>query len=249
LAEATAHGCRVALLAGDAGIGKSRLLDVFLARARTFGAQTVIGYCVEAEARRPFGPFSDALHITPIESAGALAEPDGRYRALRSFAATVAELARQAPLVLAIDDLQWADEGTLELFEYLARMLREDRVLLLAAYRSDELHRLHPLRAVLATLARSRAVDSVNLHPLGAAETSELVRATLGLTSAAPKDLIAALGERCEGNPFYLEEMLKALAEAGTLARRDGSWQQDGRVADLGVPASVRDVVQARLAL
>jgi len=249
LGEATARGGRVVLIAGDAGIGKSRFLDVFLDRARASGAHTVIGYCVEAEARRPFGPFIDALRVSPIESDGALAEPDGRYRALRSFAAKVAEIAKQAPLVLAIDDLQWADEGTLELFEYLARTLRENRVLLAAAYRSDELDRLHPLRAVLASLARSRAVDSVNLRPLSVADTSELVGATLALASAAPKDLVAALVERCEGNPFYLEEMLKALVEAGTLVRREGSWQHDGRIADLIVPASVRDVVQARLAL
>jgi predicted ATPase len=249
LAEATAHGGRVALLAGDAGIGKSRLLQTFLSRVRASGGRTVIGHCVEAEARRPFGPFIDALRAAPIESDGALAEPDGRYRALRSFATIVGELAKQAPLVLAIDDLQWADEGTLELFEYLSRTLREKHVLLVGAYRSDELHRLHPLRAVLATLARTRTADSVILRPLSVADTSELVVATLGLTRAAPKDLVAALADRCEGNPFYLEEMLKALAEAGTLARRDGSWQHDGRIADLAVPASVRDVVQARLAL
>jgi DNA-binding CsgD family transcriptional regulator/tetratricopeptide (TPR) repeat protein len=254
LAEVVTGSGRVALVGGDAGIGKSRLLDAFLARARASGARTVVGYCAEAEARRPFGPFIDLLRGVrelprpmQTESDLALADPNVRYRALRSFASAVEDVASDEPLVVAVDDLQWADEATLELFAYLARSLRGRQVLLVGFYRTDELHRLHPLRDVLATLVRARLADSLILRPLTLAGTHEMVGATLGSSTSVPRELSTALQERCEGNPFFVEEVLKALAQAGDLVWRDGSWLYVGGVADMVIPASLRDIVQGRL--
>jgi predicted ATPase len=244
LAEATTTGGRVALVGGDAGIGKSRLVDAFLARARTSGARTLVGHCAEAEARRPFGPFIDSLRgvrdlprLVETQSDIAVADPETRYRALRSFAAVFGDIANQQLLVVAIDDLQWADEATMDLFAYLARALHERPVLLVGSYRTDELHRLHPLRGVLATLAQGRLADLVILRPLTLADTREMVQATLGLSASVPSELVTALRERCEGNPFFIEEVLKALAETGKLVWRDGTWHHIGRLADMVLPA------------
>jgi DNA-binding NarL/FixJ family response regulator len=255
LAEVATKTGRAALVGGDAGIGKSRLLDTFLGRARASGSQTLVGHCVEAETRRPFGPFIDSLRgvrdlprLVQTEADLAVADPDVRYRALRSFGVVFGDLARDEPLVLMIDDLQWADEATMELFAYLARILHERQVLLIGTYRTDELHRLHPLRGVLAALAQARLADVVILRPLTLAGTREMVEATLGLKAAAPRGLVAALHERCDGNPFFTEEVLRALAETGKLVWHDDTWQHVGRLADLVIPASVRDIVQARLA-
>ena len=256
LAEVVTKGGRAALVGGDSGIGKSRLLDAFLSRARASGARTLVGDCVQEEARRPFGPFIDLLRgvrdlprLTQTDSDLALADPDVRYRALRSFASAFGDIAAEEPLVVAIDDLQWADEATLDLFAYLARSLRGRQVLLLGFYRTDELHRLHPLRNVLATLTQARLTDSLILRPLSSADTREMVRATLGTSTSASRELSAALHERCEGNPFFVEEVLKALAETGDVVWRDGSWHYVGRMADLVIPGSVRDLVQRRLDL
>jgi tetratricopeptide (TPR) repeat protein len=256
LREVGARSGRVALIGGDAGIGKSRLLDAFFSRARALGVRTLVGHCAEAEDRRPFGPFIDLLRgardlprLVQTESELAGIDPDVRYRALRSFAGILIDLAKQEPLVVAIDDLQWADEATMDLFAYLARALREQQVLLVGSYRTDELHRLHPLRGVLAGLAQARLADSVILQPLTLADTREMIQATLGPPTPTPRELAAALHERCEGNPFFVEEVLKALAETGKLVWRQGSWQQVGRLADLVMPESVRDIVQQRLAL
>jgi DNA-binding CsgD family transcriptional regulator/tetratricopeptide (TPR) repeat protein len=256
LGEVVARSGRVALIGGDAGIGKSRLLDAFLSRARASGVRTLVGHCAEAEDRRPFGPFIDSLsgvrdlpRLVQTESELAGIDPDVRYRALRSFASILIDLAKQEPVVVAIDDLQWADEATMDLFAYLARALHERQVLLVGAYRTDELHRLHPLRGVLAALAQARLADSVILQPLTLADTREMIQATLGLPTPAPRELAAALHERCEGNPFFVEEVLKALAETGNLVWRQGSWQHVGRLADLVMPESIRDIVQQRLAL
>jgi len=256
LVEVVTKGGRVALVGGDAGIGKSRLLDAFLSRARASGARTLAGHCSEAEDRRPFGPFIDLLRgvrdlprLMQTESDLAVADPDVRYRALRSFASVFGDLAKQDPLVVVIDDLQWADEASMDLFAYLGRSLRQRQVLLVGSYRTDELHRLHPLRGVLATLAQMRLADSVILRPLTLADTREMVRATLDLSTSAPRELIDVLHERCEGNPFFVEEVLKALAETGDLMWRDEGWQYIGRAADLVIPASVRDIVQERIDL
>jgi DNA-binding CsgD family transcriptional regulator len=255
LAEVVSKTGRVALLGGDAGVGKSRLLDAFIARARASGALALVGRCAEAEARRPFGPFIDSLHgvrdvprLAQTEGDLAVADPDVRYRALRSFANVFGDLAKEEPLVIAIDDLQWADEATMDLFAYLARALHQRRVLLVATYRTDELHRLHPLRGVLAALTQARLADPLVLHPLTSAGTREMVEATLGLRASAPRDLVAALHERCDGNPFFTEEVLRALAETGKLVWQGDAWQHVGRLADLVIPASLRDIVQARVA-
>ena len=96
---------------------------------------------------------------------------------------------------------------------------------------------------------RARLADSLILRPLTLAGTREMVGATLGPSTSVQRELSAALQERCEGNPFFVEEVLKALAEAGDLVWRDGSWQYVGRVAELVIPASVRDIVQGRLDL
>src|SRR5438128_11617958 len=186
-AEALRGAGRTVLIAGDAGIGKSRLLAAFLAHARPRGARILHGQCNKAEARRPFGPFVDSLHgVTdvprgPESQANAFTDPDMRYRSLRFFATTFADLTRRAPIVVAIDDLHWADEGTLELFTYLAKALQERTALLVGTYRMDELHRLHALRASLTALTRGRLPDTVTLGKLHVDETSEMIRATLAL--------------------------------------------------------------------
>ena len=256
LAEVRVGHGRVAIIGGDAGIGKSRLLDTFLAAARASGARVVSGQCVEAEARRPFGPFIDALaeigHSAALLSSGrdpAIVDADARFRALRSFAGVLADVARDSSLVVAIEDLHWADEGTLELFGSLARILSERPILLIGTYRTDELHRLHPLRTVLANLARARLADALTLGRLTRDDTSALVHATLGEGTTRRMELLDALESRCEGNPFFVEEVLKALVEAGHLVYRDRVWHEGDHPADLVIPASIRDAVQDRLAL
>lgn len=252
-AEAVRGTGRAALIAGDAGIGKSRFLATFLAHARSAGAQVLHGECVKAEARRPFGPFVDSLrgvsNVAPPEAPpDVFNDPDMRYRSLRSFASSFVDLTRTAPIVLAIEDLHWADEGTLELFTYLAKALQERTALLVGTYRTDELHRLHPLRAALAALARGRLADTVTLGRLSLDETNEMILATLGQPRGVPKDLVQTIHERCEGNPFFIEEMLKALVETKRLVYRDGGWHHEGRVGDLVLPSSVRDTLQDRFA-
>jgi class 3 adenylate cyclase/tetratricopeptide (TPR) repeat protein len=276
LREATGGHGKTVLLGGEAGLGKSATLRAFAERARAAGARVFVGECTEIEARQPFGPFvevgSAAVQELSGEDGGAsrgagAAELLGigpgrltawgpepmdegeRYRVHAAFAQLLGDLARRGPLVIAIEDLHWADEATLELFPYLARKLRPFPVLLLGTYRSDELHRLHPLNHLLAELARGRLSEELRLRRLSPEETGALVQAALSLARPVTAAFRAALQDRCEGNPFFLEEVLRALVERGDLYYRDGAWHRAKDVPQLAIPVSIRDAVQQHMRL
>jgi class 3 adenylate cyclase/tetratricopeptide (TPR) repeat protein/nucleoside-triphosphatase THEP1 len=256
LAEAIAGHGRTVLVSGEAGLGKSALMRRFQERIREQGVRLLIGECTEIEARRPFGPFIDALVTgdlalpAELEQGGPGALPVAeveRYRVHLAFAERLAEAARERPVVVLVEDLHWGDEATFELFPYLARKLKDNAVLLIATYRSDELHRLHPLNHVLAELTRSRLAEDIRLKRLTLEEVGLVIGRALGLTQAPTAAFRQAIFDRTEGNPFFVEEILRALVEKGELAYRDGAWHREKEVADLTIPASVRDAVQQRL--
>ena len=256
LADVHAGGGRAVLLAGEAGLGKSALLRRFSEIVRTEGTRLLTGECTEIEARRPFGPFIDALTGAGIPlppelgQGGPGAQPVAeteRYRVHAAFAERLAAASADQPLVLTIEDLHWGDEATFELFPYLARKLRDRPVLLLATYRSDELHRTHPFNHVLAELARGRLSEEVRLRRLEVSELADMIRLTMGLSRAPTREFVDALYARTEGNPFFVEEILRALVERGDLEYREGAWRRTKEVADLTIPVSVRDAVQQRL--
>ena len=118
------------------------------------------------------------------------------------------QLAADAPLLVAVEDLHWADRSTLELLSSLLRGLRDERVLLVCTYRSDELHRRHPLRPFVSEEERREGVQRVELEPFSPAELAAQVAGILG--DAADPGLVARLHARCEGNAFFAEELLAA---------------------------------------
>lgn len=262
------------LVTGEAGIGKSALLRTFAAGVRARGETYLAGECVEGEARRPFGPFVEILraaqrelraeverslrgdardlarllHASPAGPPGT--EPthvNERYRIHESFVTLFTDLTRSRSLIVAVDDLQWADEATLELVPYLATRLRGARVLMVGTYRSDELYRMHALTGALRQLDRTRTTERIALRQLDLAETGAVIRGSLGLLEPPPRQLVAAVHERCEGNPFFIEEVLKALVEQGAIVPREHTWLAERVAIGVGIPSSVRDIVEQRM--
>ena len=211
---------RTVLVSGEAGIGKSAVLRAFATSARITGADCLVGECIEIEARQPFGPFVQMLDAVERERPAELerslhggarelvrlmptrtarqprSEPthgSERYRIHESFVRLFTDLARIRTLVLTVDDLQWADEATLELFPYLATRLRSERVLIVGSYRSDEMHRLHPLNEALRQIDRIRTAERIALRPLDVRETSVVIRDALGLSTLPERDLVTAV--------------------------------------------------------
>jgi DNA-binding CsgD family transcriptional regulator len=245
------HG-HTALVSGEAGVGKTAILRRFLQRAREMGVRVLAGDCTEIDARRPFGPFmevtlaADRLATLPTATRDAGMVGNDRYRLLHAFTTMLADLARERPTVIAIEDLHWADEASLELFPYLARKLRDVPLLLVATYRSDELHRRHPLRPVLADLSRTRLATDLALPRLSQNDVAEFLREAMRLERSPAPELRQAMFATCEGNPLFMEEALRALAERGELDLRDGAWRQTNDVADIAIPGSLRDAVLER---
>ncbi len=243
------------VVGGEAGIGKSRLLDEFLTGARAAGAVTAVGGCVELGADGlPFAPLVAILRslhrqLGPEVAAAAAGQEgelarllpelgeasrsatDGELDRVRLFELTTRLLERLAAdraLVIAVEDLHWSDRSTRELLGYLFRSLQDGtRLLVLATYRSDDLHRRHPLRPFLAELDRLRSVRRVELDRLDRAEVTAQIA---GIIRAAPEPGLArSVFERSEGNPFFVEELTA-----------------DGR-GDQGLTASLRDLLLVRV--
>ncbi|MEO3871165.1 AAA family ATPase [Nonomuraea sp. B12E4] len=217
----------VALVGGDAGIGKTRLVTELLAQARERGFHVLVGQCAELGDALPYLPLADALRgAEPAVSAAAATRPllgqllPGMESApaagltqQRLFGSLLGLLADVQPVLFVIEDLHWADRSTRDLLVFLSRMVQAEQVCVVGTYRTDDIHRRHPLRSVLAELKRLPTVTSVELRPLESGEMSDYV-ASLGKVNAQELGLIVS---RADGNPFYAEELFAAMTEGDSL--------------------------------
>ena len=183
--------------------------------------------------------------LGPLPPRAALGPHEERLRLFDAFARFLQNLAEGHGALVVLDDLHWADHGSLALLHFVLRNLRERRVLFLGAYREVELDRAHPLDAALVEWNRERLATRVPLDRLSLDETSTLLATMFGQEQISA-DFGAALHRETEGNPFFLEEVVKSLIEAGQIYRKGGEWQRQG-VADLAIPQSIRAAVGRRL--
>jgi len=170
------------------------------------------------------------------------APEEARFRLFDSFTRFLAAVARRQPLVLIIDDLHWADPPSLLLLQFVARELAEVPLLIAGAYREIDVQADPARGLVLASLSRERSFERIALHGFSAPEAQALLDADLG--QQAPAGLMQVLFERTEGNPFFLREMARYLAEQGRLAEYSDPKSHLGT---LGAPQSVRAVIHQRL--
>lgn len=244
------------LIGGEAGVGKTRLLEEFLARAAAQGAVTSLGSCLEVGAEGlPYAPLAAALRrlhrslgaeleAAAAGSEGHLAlllsefgevdgEPNDEYSRARLFEHTARlfeRLGAERTLILAVEDLHWSDRSTRELLAFLVRTLHRSRVLLVATYRTDDLHRRHPLRPFLAELERLRTVQRLELARFDRREVAAQLAGILG-TTTPDRQLVDRIHRRSEGNPFFVEELATA--------------SEDGFGA--GLTDSLRDILLVRV--
>ncbi len=242
----------VVLVGGEAGIGKTALLNRFTAGLPD-GVLVLRGQCVDLGgqglAYAPLvGVLSDLVRQAGRESVIRLAGawradvarlvPDlgpaatdaeaGRSRLFQGVVSLLEQAASRQPVVLVVEDLHWADESTLELLRFAVRTLRDGRLMLAGSYRSDELTRRHPLTPVLADLVTAERVTQLVVPRLGADETAGLVRRRLD----GPVDtaLVGSLVARSEGVPFYAEELARTAVQGAG-----------------GLPSTLAEVLSARL--
>ena len=175
----------------------------------------------------------------------ALPPSEERSRLFDNVARLLQRLSAAHGLLLVIDDLHWADQGTLSLLHYLLRHLRNERFLVLAAYRDVELDRAHPLAASLVEWNRQRLATRISLGRLSQDATGALLAALFGESSISA-GLTGAMYRETEGNPFFLEEVVKSLIEQGQIFRANGRWERKD-VSELAIPQSVKEAIGRRL--
>jgi tetratricopeptide (TPR) repeat protein len=170
------------------------------------------------------------------------------YRLFEAVAGWICGLSRDAPVVLVIDDAHWAQQPTLFMLRHLTRKVGGCRVLILVTYRDTDVDRAHPLSAVIGDLRRDANVQRLPLGGLDQREVTELVEEAAGHElDERTQELAVAIHDETEGNPFFVSEVLRNLAESGAVYQRDGRWTYSGGVGDIGIPEGVRDVIGRRL--
>jgi ATP/maltotriose-dependent transcriptional regulator MalT len=247
------------LLAGEAGAGKTRLMEELagaseapvLSGAAGHGSTPAYGPVVAAlrsrlrvdpDAFADCGPLGDHLRLLLPELGPAPEEVEARTLREAVRCALVA-VARERGALLILDDLQWSDAATLELLAELAPTLADTGLLVLAAYRSDELPREHPLRRLRGELRRRRVLEEIALEPLDEDGTAALLAEVLG--DAPSRPLVRAVHDRAQGLPFFVEELAGALAAEGGLRAGAGGLELAER-GEVAVPETVRDAVLLR---
>jgi class 3 adenylate cyclase len=271
-AVASGNG-RLVHLSGEPGVGKTRLAQELMLSARNRRFLIATGRCYELHQSVPFYPFLDALATAysscppairaalprrwphagrllpdlnielPPPGANAQEEQQRLFRAVTGF---LQAIAAEVPVALLLDDLHAADGASLELLQHLARHTRADRILLLGTYRDVEVSRRHPLEAVLRDLTREELVERIAVRRLEESGTSELIGTTLGERNLS-NQLVGLIYQRTEGNPFFVQQLLRFLVERGDVYQEHGHWAQRA-LEKLEVPESVRSVIGQRLA-
>ena len=226
------------LLPGEAGVGKSRLVSEFAATVEAEGGLVLTGHCVGlGEAAPPYLPVVEVLEqageldpalvaaaptLTTLVSRSGSDRDTSQLQLFDAFLTMLTTLARRQPVLLVIEDLHWADASTRDLLTFLLARISDEALTVVLTYRSDELHRRHPLRPLVAELGRMRRVERLTLEPFEPDEARDFTRA-LGRWEGAvvPEPLVAEIAERSEGNAFFAEELFAGgdgTAVAGPLA-------------------------------
>lgn len=227
----------VVLLGADAGVGKTRLLAHVTGIAAERGATAVTAACVDlGDVGLPYLPFAVALgqlhddprtreaveevartrpalvRLLPALGGAAVApieDESSRLQLFDGIAATLAAVGSTAgPLLLVLEDLHWADPSTRDVLRYLVARLRDERLLVVGSYRTDDLHRTHPLRPFLSEMWRHPRVERMDLAPFTAPELRQFATAVHG--SPLTESELALVLERSEGNAYFAEELINA---------------------------------------
>ena len=266
---------RLVLVAGEPGIGKTRLTSEFAREAHAEG--TVLYAGCQEEALVAYQPFVEALRhyartaaldwdelalgpgagelallvpefaaTQPADSGARADDPETRrYLLFDAISMLLAEVAARTPLAFVIDDLHWADRATLRLLRHVLRASQDAPLLIVGTYRDAEIGPEHPLADLLADLRRDRLLERVSLDGLEEGEVATLIASHAG--HEAPAGLVETVHEQTEGNPFFVEEVMRHLIETGVVFERGGRWTSALTPDEIGVPEGVKEVLARRL--
>lgn len=269
---------RAVFVGGEPGIGKTTLATSFALDETASGAVVLFGRCHE-DLWLPYQPWAEALgHLVAgasdqllaahVEACGpvlarllpefqhrldpgsrAVGDTDDRHLVPASIADLLGRAASDAPVVLILDDLHWADNATLQLLRQVLVSHIVERLLVIGTYRDSEIDADHPLADLLARMHREQGIDRVLVRGFGDHELLSLLETIAGHEmDNAGIALRDALLAETDGNPFFVGEMLRHLRETGSIRQNDtGRWVTTTDVAASGLPVSIREVIGRRV--
>ncbi len=272
LEDALSGRGRLLMLVGEPGIGKTRTSEEFATYAALRNTQVLWGRCYEGEGAPAYWPWVQLIRsyvhecdpqalmsemgpgaadiaqvvsevrerLPGLPEPPALEPEQARFRLFDSITTFLKNASKSQPIVLVLDDLHWADKPSLLLLQFLARELRGARLMVLGTYRDVELRRGHPLADTLGELAREGLSQRILLRGLTERDVARFIEITAGMSP--PEALIEAVFRETEGNPFFVNEIVRLLVADGRLERPEEvkSWS-------VTIPQGVREVVGRRL--
>jgi predicted ATPase len=278
--SATELHTKLVMVSGEPGIGKTRLVTEFAHECHDNGAIVLYGHCDEdvgtayqpwAEAIAHLVEHASAEFVSGlagrVPDLGRLGAPvarrlgglrhggstdleAARYELFEAVATALRAASELAPIVLLLDDMQWADLPSLQLLRHTVSSIRLSPMTIVGTFRDSGALAAHSIHDLLATLHRETVVDRIALYGLTDDECFALMESMaghpLGQAGVALRD---ALVQETDGNPFFLGELLRHLAETGAISRDEsGQWTASESFRDHGLPVSVREVIGRRVA-
>ena len=229
------HGSLV-LISGEAGIGKTALVNDLIATAHDQGCLVLSGGCYDLTTTPPYGPWIEALYRSdsPTGELPQIPETMRDEQGLRRLGSQQAlfieverfqqQVASSTPLVIVLEDLHWSDVSTIEMLRYLARGTSRTPILIACTYRDDEIASGHPLHTHLPALAREAAPERMTLRRLDREALRELVSSSYPLDPTDEQSLLDHMLDRSEGNPLFAVEILRELESSGALHQTGDRW-------------------------
>jgi len=264
------------LVSGEPGVGKTRLMREIATQAEVSGGQAFIGES-QAEGNAPYAAFAqifrralrahqdknfelsnlvlaELISIAPnlqfdypdIPPNPALGPESEQLRLFESVIRFLSTICEKGPLLLVFEDIHWADSGTLSLLQFLAKRCREYPVLLLGTYREVELDEALPFHQTLLDLNRKNLGTRLKLERLDEEKTREMLEVIFNTEEIIP-EFLAGIYQETEGNPFYIEEVCKALIESGQVYFDGEHWQQSPEMVHMEIPQSIKVAIQSRV--
>ncbi|MEP6906295.1 MAG: AAA family ATPase, partial [Gemmatimonadales bacterium] len=239
-----------------------------VALGRSYAVETGIPYALFSDALLPSlkkldpstlsvltrGGSAELSYLFPALSSGsereraaaAIDPSDLKARLLWNFSQFLGRYAARQPLCIVLENLQWTDASSLELFHFVARQIKDQRIALIATYNDTEGDANPVLRTTEQSLVRLGSATRYRLEPLSQVEVAEMLETVFSVDPGSIRPFTALLYGWTRGNPFFLEETLKSLVESGALQHVDGGWQ-GWEVEALNLPPTIRDAVSGRL--
>ncbi|MEE9150488.1 MAG: tetratricopeptide repeat protein, partial [Thermoplasmata archaeon] len=198
----------------------------------------------------PFGEKEEKLPSETKESFWEVDPQKGRYKVFETMSQFIINISRKKPMILFIDDLQWADNASLHLLHYLARNIKQERVMICGAYRLEELEmregEIIPLLETLRRMGRENLFETISLKRLSKDDTKEML-SSLFEVSNVPDEFVDLMFTETKGNPFFIEGVSKSLLEEGIIKPEEGTWKTSLEISKISIPNTIKDIILTRI--